>query len=320
MSNLIDCMHLGRDRVIGAYELDGVIVDPGPASCLETLLEGLEGEPRALLLTHIHLDHAGASGSLVRRFPKLRVYVHEVGAPHLVDPAKLLRERRPAVRGRPGAPLGRGASRCRPPTSSPSAGASGSRAFGSPTPRVTRATTSPTSTNRAATPTSATSPACASRRSGLTVAPTPPPDIDLEAWERSLEAVAGWRPQRLCLTHFGPVDDVEQPARAPAGSAARERRARPWRRSRAIPGGGRGRDRRQGGRRGGRAAAPGGPARAAVAGAGALLEKARIAASGRTWLPCTDLEWALTGAQDRPSPCSRPPSHSASRPPSRWAR
>ena len=90
MPNLIDLMHLGRDRVIGAYEVDGVIVDPGPASCLEALLAGLEGEPRVLLLTHIHLDHAGASGSLVARFPDLRVYVHEVGAPHLVDPQKLL--------------------------------------------------------------------------------------------------------------------------------------------------------------------------------------------------------------------------------------
>src|ERR671931_2581638 len=91
MSHLIDLTHLGRDRVIGAYELEGLIVDPGPSSCLETLLAGLEGEPRALLLTHVHLDHAGASGSLVGRFPELRVYVHEVGAPHLADPEKLLR-------------------------------------------------------------------------------------------------------------------------------------------------------------------------------------------------------------------------------------
>lgn len=90
MARLIDLLHLGRDRVIGAYELEGLIVDPGPSSCLETLLAGLHEEPRGLLLTHIHLDHAGASGSLVRRFPKLRVYVHEVGASHLVDPAKLI--------------------------------------------------------------------------------------------------------------------------------------------------------------------------------------------------------------------------------------
>src|SRR5918997_2246115 len=83
MSRAIDVLHLGRDRVICAYELDGLIVDPGPASALEALLAGLGGvEPRALLLTHIHLDHAGASGVLCRRFPGLTVYVHERGAPH----------------------------------------------------------------------------------------------------------------------------------------------------------------------------------------------------------------------------------------------
>src|ERR671934_108524 len=91
MPNVIDLLHLGRDRVIAAHELDGgVIVDPGPASCADALLAGLADEPRALLLTHIHLDHAGASGVLARRFPELRVYVHELGAPHLVDTSKLL--------------------------------------------------------------------------------------------------------------------------------------------------------------------------------------------------------------------------------------
>src|SRR3954451_12418505 len=90
MTRLIDVMHLGHDRVIGAYEVgEGVIVDPGPASSVETLLA--EGEPRALLLTHIPLDAGGATGVLVRRNPDLRVYVHERGAPHLIDPEKLLK-------------------------------------------------------------------------------------------------------------------------------------------------------------------------------------------------------------------------------------
>ena len=92
MANLVDTMHLGHDRVIGAWEVrPGVIVDPGPGSTVETLLEGLEAEPRALLLTHIHLDHAGASGVLARRFPDLQVFVHEVGAPHVIDPSRLLK-------------------------------------------------------------------------------------------------------------------------------------------------------------------------------------------------------------------------------------
>src|SRR5215212_9844924 len=90
MAHVIDLQHLGNDRVIAAYELDGAIVDPGPTSCLETLLAGLQEEPRALYLTHVHLDHAGAAGSLVERFPGLRVYVHETGVAHLADPAKLL--------------------------------------------------------------------------------------------------------------------------------------------------------------------------------------------------------------------------------------
>ncbi len=88
---LIDVRHLGRERVIGCWEIDGVLIDPGPTSTMDNLVEALGGEqPRALLLTHIHLDHAGASGNLVRRWPELPVYVHERGARHLTDPAKLL--------------------------------------------------------------------------------------------------------------------------------------------------------------------------------------------------------------------------------------
>ena len=88
---LIDVEHLGRERVIGCWELDGVLIDPGPTSSLDNLIAELGGDPpRALLLTHIHLDHAGATGTMVRRWPELPVYVHEIGARHLADPTKLL--------------------------------------------------------------------------------------------------------------------------------------------------------------------------------------------------------------------------------------
>src|SRR3954452_3823293 len=87
----MDLLHLGREKVICGFEVDGVLVDPGPQSTEATLLEALDGErPRALLLTHIHFDHAGSTGALVRRWPDLPVYVHERGAPHIVDPAKLV--------------------------------------------------------------------------------------------------------------------------------------------------------------------------------------------------------------------------------------
>src|ERR1700729_2790989 len=88
---LIDVMHLGVPRVIGAWVVDDVVIDPGPTACLPALLEGLGDErPRALLLTHIHLDHAGASGSLVERWPDLQVYVHERGVAHMIDPSRLI--------------------------------------------------------------------------------------------------------------------------------------------------------------------------------------------------------------------------------------
>src|SRR4051794_37603810 len=88
---LTDLMPLGRARAIGAWRVGDVIVDPGPASCLPALLGELEERPpRALALTHIHLDHAGAAGSLAARFEGLEIWVHERGARHMVDPSRLL--------------------------------------------------------------------------------------------------------------------------------------------------------------------------------------------------------------------------------------
>src|SRR5829696_1925841 len=87
----IDLRHMGNDKVICCWEVDGVLVDPGPQSTDEALLQALgEERPEALLLTHIHFDHAGASGALVRRWPDLDVYVHERGAPHMANPEKLV--------------------------------------------------------------------------------------------------------------------------------------------------------------------------------------------------------------------------------------
>jgi glyoxylase-like metal-dependent hydrolase (beta-lactamase superfamily II) len=209
MSHLIDLMHLGRDRVIGAYELDGLIVDPGPSSCLEALLEGLEDEPRALLLTHVHLDHAGASGSVVDRFPKLRVYVHEVGAPHLVDPAKLLHSAARLYGDDMERLWGEVVA---VPAENVVALSGGERIEGF---RV--AYTPGHASHHVAYLHESTGDAYVGDVAGVrippqefTVAPTPPPDIDLEAWERSLKTVAEWLPQRLCLTHFGRVDDVDR--------------------------------------------------------------------------------------------------------------
>jgi glyoxylase-like metal-dependent hydrolase (beta-lactamase superfamily II) len=96
----LDNLWMGRPRTIAAalLESDGhrAVVDPGPGSTLETLHSQLQAcgfgvsDLDAILLTHIHLDHAGATGALVRENPRLAVYVHKNGGPHLIDPSKLL--------------------------------------------------------------------------------------------------------------------------------------------------------------------------------------------------------------------------------------
>src|SRR5467141_4386099 len=96
----LDNLWMGRPRSIAAalLESDGhrAVIDPGPGSTLDTLRQQLRargigvGDLDAILLTHIHLDHAGATGALVRENPRLAVYVHSKGAPHVIDPSKLL--------------------------------------------------------------------------------------------------------------------------------------------------------------------------------------------------------------------------------------
>jgi glyoxylase-like metal-dependent hydrolase (beta-lactamase superfamily II) len=210
VSRPIDVLHLGRDRVICAYEIDGVIVDPGPASSVETLIDRLgPTEPRALLLTHIHLDHAGATGVLCRRFPHLKVYVHEVGAPHLIDPSKLLKSA-----GRlhgddmwelwgEVAPVPEG----RITTLSGGETVEGFRV----------AYTPGHATHHVSYLHEQTGDAYVGDVAGVrippydhTIAPTPPPDIDVEAWLDSLHTIACWNPQTLRLTHFGQVTKVAE--------------------------------------------------------------------------------------------------------------
>jgi glyoxylase-like metal-dependent hydrolase (beta-lactamase superfamily II) len=205
----IDVLHLGRPHVICCWEVDGALIDPGPESSHRNLVEALGGdEPRAILLTHIHLDHAAATGALVRRWPGLEVYVHERGAPHLIDPSRLL--------------------------------ASAERLYGDQMERlwgeivpVPEENVKPLSGGEsvlgmrvAYTPGHASHHVCyLHEESGtafvgdiaavlipgtdLVVPPTPPPDIDIETWEDSIGIVEGWRPQRLGLTHWGPVEEPE---------------------------------------------------------------------------------------------------------------
>ncbi|HEX4033005.1 MAG TPA: MBL fold metallo-hydrolase [Solirubrobacteraceae bacterium] len=230
----IDVRQLGQDGVICAFLVGDVLIDCGPASRVPTLLEALgERRPRVLALTHIHLDHAGGAGTLAAMWPDLEIWVHERGAPHLADPTKLL--------------------------------ASATRLYGDDMDRLwgeVRAV--PEHNLRVLTGGEeldgfevAYTPGHASHHvsywhpqtqtafvgdvggvrsaSGTAVlAPTPPPDIDVELWKQSIDTVRQWRPRALGITHFGVFEDAASHLDAAErslerGSArAREQSAAEW--------------------------------------------------------------------------------------------
>jgi glyoxylase-like metal-dependent hydrolase (beta-lactamase superfamily II) len=206
----IDVRHRGREKVIACFEVDGVLVDPGPQSCEDTLLAALGGErPRALLLTHIHFDHAGAAGALVRRWPDLDVYVHERGAPHMASPERLVASAARLYGGEDGlretwgevVPV---------PEGNLKVLTGGETVFGGFRVEYTPGHAS----HHVCYLHEDTGVAFVGDMAGvrippydLTLAPTPPPDIDVDAWNRSVDTIAAWAPTTLALTHFGTADD-----------------------------------------------------------------------------------------------------------------
>jgi glyoxylase-like metal-dependent hydrolase (beta-lactamase superfamily II) len=206
MARPIDTMHLGLDRVIAAWEREGALIDPGPERSIETVLAGLEEEPRAILLTHIHLDHAGATGALVRRFPSLRVYVHESGAPHLIDPSKLLRSAGRLY----GEEMDRLWGEVLPVPEENIVPLSGGEEV-----EGLRVLYAPGHASHHVVyfdPDSGD--AFVGDVGGVLIPPgdevlipTPPPDIDVELWRASLAGVRELEPARLAMTHFGPAAD-----------------------------------------------------------------------------------------------------------------
>jgi glyoxylase-like metal-dependent hydrolase (beta-lactamase superfamily II) len=211
----IDLLHGGAARTVGVYLSDtseGLsLFDCGPSSCIAALKAGLAergvelGDVKNLLLSHIHLDHAGAAGSLVREHPELRVWVSEVGAPHLIDPSRLERSARrlygETFDGLWGelAPV--------PEQNVRIAGdrAAGLEVFAAPGHASHHICYFDDSTLYAG---DAAGVRIQPSRSVLP--PTPPPDIDVEAWYRTLEQIERRAPERLALIHFGLADDVSR--------------------------------------------------------------------------------------------------------------
>ena len=213
----VDLLFLGRPHAIATAVVRSAgtlaLIDPGPSTCLESLALGLQqqglglSEVTQILLTHIHLDHAGAAGTIVRRYPHVTVFVHERGAAHMADPGKLIAS---AVRlygdqmdrlwGEFAAVPAKnlivlaGGERID----------AGGRAFEvAYTPGHASHHVSYYDRSSGVAFVGDTAGVCID--SGYVLPPTPPPDIDIDVWKGSVARIEAWSPQTLFLTHFGPV-------------------------------------------------------------------------------------------------------------------
>lgn len=220
MVRFVDLQFQGCAGVIATAVLPcegGVLlVDPGPSSCLPALEAGLAGlglgwhDVRALLVTHIHLDHAGSAGTLARQHPGLPVYVHTLGAWHLAKPEKLLASASRLY----GADMERlwgafeavPADALRPLSGGETLDLGGRRLEVAYTPGHASHHVTYFDPD---TDTAYVGDTCGVRIGGLGPLPaTPPPDVDPRGWQQSLATIEGWHPRQLFLTHFGPVLDA----------------------------------------------------------------------------------------------------------------
>jgi glyoxylase-like metal-dependent hydrolase (beta-lactamase superfamily II) len=221
-ADFIDLHFRGSPRVIATPILtgaDGVtLIDPGPTSCLPVVEAGLRDrgltlrDVRTLLLTHIHLDHAGATGTIVERVPDVRVFVHERGAPHMIDPARLLASATRLWGDQMEAVWGT----FQPVPAGNVTALKGGERLEIAGRAIKVAYTPGHAKHHVSFLDEHTGMAYVGDSAGVRVsgdyliAPTPPPDIDIEAWQHSLDTIDAWQPVALFLAHFGPVS----PARA----------------------------------------------------------------------------------------------------------
>jgi glyoxylase-like metal-dependent hydrolase (beta-lactamase superfamily II) len=225
--SILDTNWVGRTHSIAAALLESgghyAIIDPGPESTYATLRERLHArglsvaQLDAILLTHIHLDHAGASGSLVRENPRIGVYVHNLGAPHMLDPSRLLAS----------------AQRLWPDTLHQLFGETlpvpkenlrileGGETVSLGARKLEVAYTPGHASHHVSYFDAVEGVAFVGDTTGIRIdngpyilPATPPPDISLEIWENSFATILKRQPSRLFLTHFGfannPAEHIDQ--------------------------------------------------------------------------------------------------------------
>ena len=215
-----DLMFLGHPRVIATAVLQGpagvALVDPGPSTCLDTLRgmlteQGIEiRDVRTVLLTHIHLDHAGATGTLVRDNPDIQVYVHERGAPHMADPTKLLRSAGRLY----GDDMDQLWGEFLPVPQDNLRVLSGGERVMAADRECEVAYTPGHASHHVSFLDRSSGVAFVGDTAGIrtgadlfVMPPTPPPDIDIDAWKASVALIDRWGAETLFVTHFGPHGD-----------------------------------------------------------------------------------------------------------------
>ena len=212
----LDLHHLGRQRVIGAYlreTEDGLALqDCGPTTCVPALKarlaeRGLElRDVRHLLLSHIHLDHAGAAGVLVREHSELQVHVSEIGVPHLIDPSRLEASARRLYGDEFGTLWGELA-----PVPEANVHVVGAETLGLATfPTPGHASHHVCYLDREGTLYAGDAAGVRIQPSRFVLPPTPPPEVDLDAWDRTIDEILARGPKRMALIHFGVADDPER--------------------------------------------------------------------------------------------------------------
>src|SRR4051794_7790287 len=209
----IDLRHLGAEHVIASYVVetdDGrALFDCGPSTTIDALKAGLAarglalGDIRHLLLSHIHFDHAGAAGALVREHPALQVHVSGIGAPHLVDPSRLERSARRLYGDTFDTLWGELA-----PVPQANVHVVGDEVLGLACfPSPGHASHHVSYLDRDGTLYCGDAAGVRIQPGRYVLPPTPPPEFDLEVWQRTVDAIERRGPDRLALIHFGVADD-----------------------------------------------------------------------------------------------------------------
>jgi glyoxylase-like metal-dependent hydrolase (beta-lactamase superfamily II) len=212
---------MGRSSCIAAWLTRDVLVDCGPATTFDTLLDALgDRQPRALLLTHIHFDHAGAAGALVQRWPDIEVWVHRRGARHLAAPERLEASARrvfgPTFDERFGSLIPIPERNLRPLDGGESV--YGYRVLDTPGHASHHVAYLVDATGQAF-----VGDVAATRLfdGGPVLPATPPPDIDIDLWLDSLRVLMSRGPTWLGLPHFGSVEDPSEHLDAAAEAVRR---------------------------------------------------------------------------------------------------